>query len=333
MEKDLGRRPLISAGLTVIIVNWNVRELLIQCLDSIFSQANAESVEVIVVDNNSSDGSVGAVKSLYPNVKLIANRTNLGYGSAINQAARMASSDLLFVLNPDTIVLGNTLLVAKRFMEDNPKVGVGGCFIYHPDRSPQDCFFRFPTLASSFSKSFSLFRILPKTRYTLPFFNTISIDNGQIPESVSGSGMVIRKSVFEEVEGFDEDYFLYYEETDLCYRIRERGWKIAAIPGTRIIHMFQQSARKNYSVAIFQDVKSEFRFCKKCYPKNKLIILRLIQFSGTLFRIAYWFLNSLFKSDDFEAKAKLKGYLSLLLANYDYGRSLYRTKTQRIVRA
>lgn len=308
--------------LSVIIVNWNVKELLKQCLDSIFREVIESDCEVIVVDNHSTDGSVEMVRLRFPQVKLIANQENIGYGRAANQAAKIASGDLLFVLNPDTVVKGDTLLEIKEFMEQNPRVGVGGCFVFCPDGKPQDCFFRFPTLANSFSKNFSLFRVLPRTRFTASLFDSISVSNGQMPESVSGSAMVIRKLAFEQVGGFNENYFLYYEETDLCYRIRQKGWKIAAIPKTKVIHLLQQSARKNFSVSVFHAFRSEFLFFEKNYPKYRLPALRLLQLLGIIFRTGYWFSYTLFSNNNAEAQTKLKGYLSLLLADYRYDKTI-----------
>jgi len=312
--------------LSVIIVNWNVKELLKQCLDSIIREVLESDCEVIVVDNHSTDGSVEMVRVCFPQVKLITNKENIGYGRAANQAVQIAGGDLLFVLNPDTIVKGDTLLQIKEFMEQNPQVGVGGCFVYYPDGKPQDCFFRFPTLATCFSKSFSLFRVLPRTRYTASLFYSVSGRDGQMPESVSGSAMVIRKSAFEQVGGFDEDYFLYYEETDLCYRIRQKGWKIAAIPKTKVIHLLQQSASKNFSVSVFHAFRSEFLFFEKNYPKYRLPALRLLQLLGIILRTGYWFPCSLLSNNNSEALTKLKGYISLLLADFGYNKTLWKPK-------
>ena len=148
-----------------------------ECLNSIREESEKQDWEIIVVDNHSCDGSADMVTKHFPQVKLILNNENVGFGRAINQAAQLAHGELLFVLNPDTIVKEGTLSKIKGFMEKNPQVGVGGCFVYYPDGRLQDCFFRFPSLTTSFSKSFSLFRILPRTKVTDSLFNTISVRN------------------------------------------------------------------------------------------------------------------------------------------------------------
>lgn len=284
--------------------------------------ANKVNLEIIVVDNNSSDGSIAMIAKDFPDVKLIVNQRNVGYGSAINQAAQICKGDLIYILNPDTVVVGDTLNSIEQFMDSSPQVGIGGCFVYRADGKPQDCFFKFPTLTTCFATVLSLFRVLPRNKLTEFLFTPISITNGEEVDWVSGSAFAIRKSAFAQVGGFDERYFLYSEETDLCYRVKQKGWEIRGIPGTKVVHHHQQSSRQNFSVVVFHRLRSELIFFKKFYAPYKVVILRLLHSTGIILRFGFWLIVALFKRKDFESKAKLRGYISLLFASFDYEKTL-----------
>jgi GT2 family glycosyltransferase len=312
--------------LSLIIVSWKVKELLKNCLISVFHNPGQVPLEVIVVDNNSGDGSVEMIEKEFPQVRLIENRENMGFGRACNQGIRIARGEYLFILNPDTLVKPNTLQNIIDFMESNPQVSIGGCYLYYPDERLQNSFYRFPTVCSYFNRMFSLFRILPRNQLTQKFFWEYLNNNitGSV-DVVSGGAMVLRKEKVEDIGLFDETYFMYAEEIDLCYRARQKGWVVSAIPNAKIIHHHQQSSLQNISLATFHNMRSDFLFFRKFYPRYKVILIRIIQFLGILFRLLTWIAIYLFGSGKRTmAKEKVKGYLKLLLSNFDYSKFLLR---------
>lgn len=211
-------------NLSLIIINWNVKELLKNCLLSVYAHLKQSSLEVIVVDNNSTDGSTEMVQKEFSELHLISNKENLGFAKACNQAFEIAKGELIFLLNPDTRVDDSTLDRIIEFMQVNPEVGVGGCYVYNPDGSFQESFYRFPAFLNTLGRMFSLFRVLPRNRLTQSFFWNYPHKN--VPQNVDrvlGGAIVIRKKALEEVGQMDESYFLYGEDMDLCYRMkRER---------------------------------------------------------------------------------------------------------------
>jgi GT2 family glycosyltransferase len=316
----------IEKELSIIIVSWKVKNLLKNCLDSIFSDTSEKKSEVIVVDNNSQDGSVEMIQSEFPQVSLISNQENVGFGKACNQAIRIAQGNYIFILNPDTIVKPDTLQNIVNFMDCNPKVGIGGCYVYYPNGTPQSSFYRFPTLLSYFSRMFSLFRILSRNRFTQKFFWEYEDNNIAGPiDRVLGGAMVLRKETLRQIGTFDEVYFMYAEELDLCYRAKQMGWKVSTIPNTEIVHYHQQSSLQNIRETTFHGFKSDFLFFKKFYPVYKLIIFRIMQFCGIFFRLLSWLGIYLYgTSKKTLAKEKLAGYLRLLFSNFDYSKSIFR---------
>ena len=313
-----------SMKLSIIIVNWNVKNLLKGCLNSIYYDSSYQDFEIILVDNDSNDGSAEMIKEEFPQVRLIENRVNVGFGKACNQGIKIAGGDYIFILNPDTLVKPHTLKNTISFMESNPTVGIGGCYVYCLDSTPQTSFYKFPTLLSYFSRMLSLFRILPRNKLTQKFFWEYTDNNiARSVDRVLGGAMVLRKEMVKQMVGFDEAYFLYAEELDLCYRAKLRGWEVAAIPHTEIIHYHQQSTSKNIKAATFHIYRSDFLFFKKFYPTYQIILLRYMQFCAIILRTFIWSGVYIFSfSKKSVAKERLLGYIKLLFSNFDYTKSI-----------
>ncbi|MEX0599167.1 MAG: glycosyltransferase [Rhodothermales bacterium] len=235
--------------LSVVIVNYNVREFLEQALRSVQRAGAGINMEVFVVDNNSVDGSPAMVREQFPDVQLIANARNVGFGTANNQALRQARGRYALVLNPDTIVQEDTFEKLIRFMDDQPDAGAVGCTILHPDGSfalesrrafptPSVAFYRLIGLASAFPGSPVFGR-----------YNMMYLPRDEVAEvdALSGSCMLVRRRALFGEDGaglFDEDFFMYGEDLDLCYRIQQAGWKIYYTPETQIIHYKGESTKK-----------------------------------------------------------------------------------------
>lgn len=233
--------------LSIIIVNYNVKEFVLNLLGSITKASANLLTEIFVVDNASDDGSVEAIKEKYPAVNLIANKKNLGFGAANNQALEQAKGKYFLLINPDTIVREDTFLKMIDFFVATPKCGIAGCKVLNPDGSLQlACRRGFPGPWTSFTKVMGLSSIFPKSklfaRYNLTYLdenNTYEVD------AVSGAFMMMRREVYQNIGGFDPQFFMYGEDLDLCYRTQNAGYKVFYVHETEIIHYKGESTKRS----------------------------------------------------------------------------------------
>ena len=233
--------------LSVVIVNYNVRQFLENALQSIRKASEGLQTEVFVVDNASTDGSVEMVREKFPAVTLIENRENAGFARANNQALARARGGFLLLINPDTVVQEDTFRVMLDFFRRRPDAGLAGCRILNPDGSFQlPCRRSFPTPWVAFTKVFGLSTLFPRTRlfgrYNLTY---LSPDETYPVDAVSGSFMMLRREVYEKAGGLDETFFMYGEDLDWCYRVRQAGWKVYYVHATQIIHFKGESTRRS----------------------------------------------------------------------------------------
>lgn len=249
---------------SVIIVNFNTKELLKNCLSSVFSQVGLK-FEVWVVDNGSEDGSVQMVKAEFPKVRLIRNKENLGFAKANNLVLRKAEGNFLFLLNSDTILEDFTLAKNLDFLKRNSQVGALGIKILNFDGSPQP----------SVGKFYSLINVF------LMLFGGGKLGLGRSSPSkisevdwVSGAAIILRKEILEKVGFLDENFFMYMEEVEWCYRIKKAGFKIVFYPEVKIVHYTRGSGSK--SEAIWGIYKGLIYFYQKHKPPWQLEILKIM---------------------------------------------------------
>ncbi len=233
--------------LSIIIVNYNVKEFLQNLIHSINKAAQNLSYEIIIADNASSDGSVEFIKEKFPAVKLIGNDKNLGFGKANNQALEVAKGEYILLINPDSVVSEDTLIKMISFFERNPSVGLAGCKILNPDGTLQlACRRSFPGPWTSFCKVTGLSTLFPKSKLFARYNLTYKDENESYEvDAISGSFMMMKREVYEKTGGFDEDYFMYGEDLDLCYRIQQAGYKVFYVHETQIIHYKGESTRRS----------------------------------------------------------------------------------------
>ena len=231
--------------LSITIVNYNTKDLLKKCIESIYKTTKEISFEIIVVDNASSDGSVEMLKKEFPKVKVIANKENLFFTRAHNQALRISKGRYLMILNSDTIILESTFDKMVKFMDDHPEAGACGPKLLNPDYSLQRSSDRLPTFL------YGLFEVLLLN--TVWKNNPVKLhriysgwDRNSIKEvdSVGGSCMMVRKEVAEKVGLLDENFLAYWEEIDWCRRILYAGYKIYYLADVQIIHYWQVAMNK-----------------------------------------------------------------------------------------
>ncbi|MEK9135701.1 MAG: glycosyltransferase, partial [Bacteroidota bacterium] len=233
--------------LSVIIVNYNVRQFLENSLTSILRAMEGIQGEVFVVDNASDDGSVEMVKAKFPEVCLIQNKENVGFARANNAALKRATGKYLLLINPDTIVQEDTCREMLKFFRETPDAGLAGCKILNPDGTFQlPCRRSFPTPWVAFTKIFGLSALFPKSRlfgkYNLTY---LSPDETYEVEAVSGSFAMITRDAYELIGGLDETFFMYGEDLDWCYRVAQAGFKVYYVHTTKIIHFKGESTRRS----------------------------------------------------------------------------------------
>ena len=233
--------------LSIIIVNYNVKEFLQNLIHSIEKASSNLTKEIFIIDNASDDGSVEFIREKFPQIKLIANQKNLGFGKANNLGLNEASGKYLLMINPDTIVAEDTFEKMIEFFDQNKNVGLAGCKILNPDGTLQlACRRSFPGPWVSFTKVTGLSSFFPKSKI-FARYNLTYLDENQSYEvdAISGSFMMMRKEVYEKVGGFDEQFFMYGEDLDLCYRIQKTGYKVFYVHTTQIIHYKGESTKRS----------------------------------------------------------------------------------------
>lgn len=227
---------------SVIIVNYNVRFFLEQCIRSVLAASKKMNVEIIVVDNNSQDTSVGAVYDKFPQVHLIKNSKNLGFSKAVNQGVKKAKGAYILMLNPDTVIAEDTLEMVFNFAENKKNLGVVGVKLLDGSGNfSEESKRNIPSRTSALGK----FLGIPLSKKQSYYNISLNKDEAGESQILSGAFMFVKRAVFYEVNGLDEDYFMYGEDIDLCYKILKKGYTNFYFPKTSIIHYKGESTLKN----------------------------------------------------------------------------------------
>ena len=265
--------------LSIIIVSWNVKSLLRDCLNSLsraIAAAPDLSTEVIVVDSASSDGSPDMVRQEFPWVRLIASEKNLGYAGGNNRGIDTARGRFFFLLNPDTVVHPDILHQLVDFMDRHPQSGAVGPQLLWPDGSIQSSRRRFPTLGSLFWESTLLGQWFPNNRYIRDYHCAGQTpDQPQLVDWVVGAAIFIRRDAWQQVGPIDEDYFMYFEETDWCRRAAEIGWLTYYLPGARLIHFEGKSSEQVIAARTIRFQRSKLRYTRKYFGATWTAVLRV----------------------------------------------------------
>ncbi|OIP00576.1 MAG: hypothetical protein AUJ98_06975 [Bacteroidetes bacterium CG2_30_33_31] len=265
--------------LSIIIVNYNVAYFLEQCLTSIFSSELNFEFDVFVVDNNSVDSSIKMISEKFPQIKLIANKTNNGFSVANNQAIKQSNSEYILLLNPDTIIEIDTLQLSVDFMETHENCGgLGVKMIDGKGKFLPESKRGLPTPSAAFSKIFGLSWLFPKSkRFSAYYLGHLDSDETNEIEILSGAFMMLRKKTLDIIGLLDEDFFMYGEDIDLSYRILKSGYKNYYFPKTRIIHFKGESTKKDSINYVFIFYKAMIIFARKHFSsKNAKIFSFLI---------------------------------------------------------
>ncbi len=277
----------IGSDLSIVIVNWNVRDLLRHCLHSIFQLPSSNfQTEVIVVDSASSDGSVAMVEEEFPQVRLIANSENVGFTVGSNQGIAASRGRYVLLLNPDTEIVGDALATMVEYLDDQPQVGALGPQLLNPDGSIQSSRRRFPSLATAFLESTILQQWFPHNRIARHYYMADQPDDEvQEVDWVTGACLLTRREAIQNVGVLDEGFFMYSEELDWCRRAKERGWKVVYLPTARVIHHGGQSSEQVKSFQHIQFQRSKIRYFRKHHGLWQAEVLRSFILSTYLYQL------------------------------------------------
>jgi GT2 family glycosyltransferase len=263
MVKEIIEVPT-QVDLSIIIVSWNTKDLTLQCLKSAIGTRDSYTQEIIVVDNASSDGSAEAIKSEYPDVIVIKNDKNYGFARANNIGIKRSSGKYVCLINSDVQVLDRTIKYMIGYMDNNPAVGIAGPKILSPDMTLQDSCRQFPTLWNKLCDTMALRRVFPKSAiFSGEHMMFFAHDRLIIVDSLAGCFMLIRRTALREIGLFDEQYFIYSEETDLCKRFHMAGWDIVFLPEVSVIHQHAASTEKDPVRFAIEQQKSLLKYWTK----------------------------------------------------------------------
>lgn len=221
----------------MIITSWNTRQRLLECLRSIEQSVESAGLEIIVVDNGSTDGSVEAVQREFPAVEVVANSVNLGYARASNMGMRRASGRYLFLVNSDVVVRPGAIVALTRFMDAHPRVGLAGPRVVNEDGTLQHSCRRFPGIRANTNNAFAIHRLFPRSpRFGGEVMLYWDHDSERSVDVVSGCFCVVRDTALRGVGGLDERFFLYGEDVDWCMRFHAAGWDVRFCPAAEVVH-------------------------------------------------------------------------------------------------
>jgi len=284
---------------SIIIVNWNTRDILRDCLQSVYEQASDINFEVILIDNASTDGSIEMVKNDFQRVILIENPENRGLAAANNQGMAIAKGRYVLLLNSDTVLLERSIAKTVAFSDTHPEAAVVGCRVLNQDGTIQPSCFMFPSLLNMLLSSSYLYKLFPKSR----FFGRQHLtwwkrDDAREVDVVMGCFMLVRREAIEQIGVMDERFFMYGEETDWCYRFYKAGWKILFTPGASIIHLHGASTKQRKPEMTLQLRGSILLFCRKHKGSLAYSLACLLIASFFFLRVPYWLGMAIISGND-----------------------------------
>ncbi len=265
---------MTKPDLSIIIVSWNVRELLQNCLRSVMAEA-ALRLQVIVVDSASTDGSQEMVAEHFPQVELVACQENVGFPGGNNLGLERANGRYILLLNPDTVVHSDALAQMVSYLEQNPGVGVVGPQLLNADGTVQSSRRRFPTVRTAFFESTWLQPYAPQAVFEHYYAGDVADGQTAVVDWVMGACLMTRQEVVAQVGGLDEKYFMYSEELDYCRRIHEAGWQVVYYPQARVTHLSGKSSEQAVTQRHINFNRAKLRYFRKYHGRMAASVLRL----------------------------------------------------------
>jgi GT2 family glycosyltransferase len=271
---------------SIIILNWNTRELTLECLRSIVAQKGIHTQEIILVDNGSTDGSQEAVRAAFPDVRVIENGTNYGFAKGNNIGILNSKGRYICLVNSDARLLENCLDQLIVFMDANPNIGLAGPKILYPDLTIQDSCRKFPSLWNNLSPALGLDKLFKNVAFFsgqhLSYFKH---DTVRLVDYVAGCVMMVRRKAIDEVGLLDERFFIYHEEVDWCKRLNSSAWKVIFYPEAAAVHHHAASASKDPIRFTFEFQKSSLQYWEKHYTFMHVLAIRSVFILHHIFRL------------------------------------------------
>jgi GT2 family glycosyltransferase len=297
--------------LSIIIVSWNTRQDVLRCLASIWSSPPACSFEVLVFDNASRDGTAEVVAAEYPQVRLKGSPENLGFARANNRAASLAQGQFWLLLNPDTIVHPGALDALVRYLAGQPRVAAVGPRLINPDGSLQPSIERLPSLFREWWRLFHLDRLYPVSQYA----QTVLVSRAPQPvEVLNGACLLVRADAVRPMGLFDEDYFVYSEEIDLCDRLGQAGWELHWLPEAEVTHAVGRSTSQVADQMFLELYRNKIKFFRKRRSALAGALYKFILLQASLVRFALGQLARALPFSRRQAWANIARQYGLLLA-------------------
>lgn len=284
---------------SVIIVAWNVRNFLQNCLESIYKETEGMEFEVIYVDNASEDKSVEMVREHFPEANIIQNTQNKGFVVANNQGIEAAKGRYVLLLNSDTVILDNAIAKTIEFADTHPEAAVVGCKLLNPDKTLQPTCFMFPSILNMLLSTSYLYKLFRKSK----FFGRERMtwwdrsDTREV-DVATGCYMLVRREAIDQVGVMDERFFIYADETDWCYRFKKNGWKIMFTPETQIIHYGGQTTKQMTKEFRLQLQGSGLIFMKLHRNKLAFPLARLLAAMFFFLRVPYWLVRAILHKNE-----------------------------------
>lgn len=298
------------AGVTVVLVSYNTRELTLDCLRSLTPELNSTQDAIVVVDNASHDGSVDAIRTEFPSIQLIENGVNVGFGAANNIAFAQCQTPFVWLLNTDTLVRSGALLAMFKAIESRPQIGAVGCRLENKDGSLQRSCWSFPSPIRAWGEAFGLNRVgLLRDWHRWPH------DTEEAVDFVIGAALLVRKEVIQTVGGFDEDFFLYAEEADWQKRMTANGWQICFTPQGTVVHLGGASGASMPDRQLVDNCRGTARYIRKHHGQGGVLCFRAGVIVGLMVRLIIMAALSLIRRDSndrfFQLQRILKCWLGM----------------------
>jgi GT2 family glycosyltransferase len=272
MEDRVWWMQMKTAVVSIILVNYNGADVVLDCLRSLLKYLHTIPYEIIVVDNASTDGSAALISEHFPTIQVLKQKDNQGFGTGNNVGAKQAKGEFLFFLNTDTLLTSDVLPPLVMLMKEHPEIGVIGTKLLNADGSLQ------LSIASEISIAGEYQTLKQLKQYTVPQQQkTIEqkFAQTQVVDIVIGAAFFIRRALFEALKGFDEAFFMYFEESDLCQRVRDRGWQVLYTPDVSIIHLGGYSVGKVSDRMRLEYRRSQLYYYQKHRPLWEQVVLRV----------------------------------------------------------
>ena len=280
---EIGDQPLATSHqLSIIIVSWNTRALLADCLASVYTHPPQCSFDVWVVDNASDDGSAQMTRDDFPQACLIESGENLGFAGGNNLAINASNGCYVLLLNSDTIVKPGALTTLVQFLDENLHVGAAGSRLLNLDESLQPSCHPLPTLSRELWRLFHLDKLWAYGRYHMHKWDTIQPRQVDI---IQGASFIVRRDVLDKVGLLDDSYFMYSEEVDLCYRLHKADWDLYWVPESQVIHYGGQSTRLVAADMFIELYRGKYHYFQKNYGNLAAALYKLILTAAALPRL------------------------------------------------